>query len=224
MAGLDPIAEGLPVFFVEIPASANRLSVGLHEKSELLAHAAVVRLHEERLLVLGPRNEVCARDEKLARGHNLDGKLFGQLFDGLLLVVIVRLREKDALGLVLFDMRSERSLPRGALLQRMVVDSPSVFALFLREMSRRGNEQNEALLMIWKFPEVLWTLDHEKDIVLLARPGQRRIVRSELIAEDPDGAGHGKKRRMQNAECRVKKLESGSVLSVSVFRECVLSF
>jgi hypothetical protein len=33
-------------------------------------------------------------------------------------------------------------------------------------------------------------LDHKKDIVLFPRTGQSDVIRPELIAKDPNGAGH----------------------------------
>jgi hypothetical protein len=44
--------------------------------------------------------------------------------------------------------------------------------------------------MVWKFPEVLRALDEEKHVFFFARPSQRGIIRPELVAKDPNGAGH----------------------------------
>ena len=107
-----------------------------------------MRFHEERLLPLGPRDEVLPRHEKLPRGQNLDGKLLGQFFRGHLFVVVVRLRQQDSLRLVLLDVGSQLRLPRHPASESMVVHRPSRFSHLLGKVPLRREEQNQSLFVI----------------------------------------------------------------------------
>ena len=187
---LRPITERLPVLLVKIPASVQRLAVRLHQKPELCPHAPVVRLHEERLLALGPRDELLPRHEKLPRRHQLERKLLRQLPGRLLLVIIVRLRQQNPLRLILLHMCRQRRLPSHLPPQPMLVHHPPPFPHLLGEVPLGRKQQHQPLLVIRQLPQPPLTLDNKKNILFLPRPRQRRIIRPELVAKDPDRATH----------------------------------
>ena len=187
---LRPITKRLPVLLVEIPPVADRLAIRLHEKPELRPHPPVMRLHEERLLPLGPRYEILPRHEELPRRHDLERKLLGQFLRRGLFVIIVRRGKENALRLVLFHVRRQRRLPSHPAPETMLIHRPPLLPPLLRKMPLRRNEQNQPLLMIRQLFQPPLTLDQKQNIRVLPRPRQRRIVRPQLVAKNPNRPLH----------------------------------
>jgi len=70
---LCELAEGAAVLVVEIPITALGFALGIEEDVSFGSEPAVVGLHQEVLLSLGPRLKLFPRHKKLGTRMALDG-------------------------------------------------------------------------------------------------------------------------------------------------------
>ena len=98
-------AEGASVLVVEIPVAALRFALGIEEDVSFGSKSAVVGLHQEVLLSLGPRLKLFPRDKKLGTGMALDGnsQFFRKRGERVQGVELVGVEEVDFFDSVLFD-------------------------------------------------------------------------------------------------------------------------